>query len=156
MKRILLRNCAAVLPAEKLENANVLIENGRIAAITDDELSADEIINLEKHTLFAGFIDIHNHGAVGVDVNEARADDLCSVGEFLAANGVTAWTPTFVPDSDETYQKVIRAIEDLMKTQTDLPVAQIVGVHYEGVFANAQMCGALRPEFFKTFSGTEI
>ena len=38
-----------------------------------------------------------------------------------------------------------------------MPIAQIVGVHYEGVFANEKMCGALRPEYFKTFAnGDEI
>ena len=156
MKRILLENCAAVLPGEKLENANVLIENGKIAAISNGEISADETINLENQTLFAGFIDIHNHGAVGVDVNEANADELQKVGKFLASNGVTAWMPTFVPDSEKTYEKIITAINDVMKMQADLPVAQIVGVHYEGVFANEKMCGALRPEYFKTFTGREL
>ncbi len=156
MKRILLKNCSAVLPDKKLQNANVLIENGKVAAISREEISADEVINLENQTLFAGFIDIHNHGAVGVDVNEANAADLQTVGQFLAENGITAWTPTFVPDSDETYQKVVGAIEKVIKIQAELPIAQIVGVHYEGVFANEKMCGALRPEFFKTFSGREL
>ena len=36
-----------------------------------------------------------------------------------------------------------------MLLQEGKPVAQAVGVHYEGVFASEQMCGALRPEFFK-------
>lgn len=156
MKRILLKNCGVILPDEKLQNANVLIENGKIAAISNEEFSADEVINLDNQTLFAGFIDIHNHGAVGVDVNAANAADLQKVGEFLASKGVTAWTPTFVPDSDETYQKVVGAIEEVIKIQVNLPIAQIVGVHYEGVFANEKMCGALRPEFFKTFSGREL
>jgi len=156
MKRILLKNCRAILPVEELQNANVLIEDGKIAAISNEGFSADEVINLEKNTLFAGFIDIHNHGAVGVDVNAANAADLQTVGKFLAENGITAWTPTFVPDSDETYQKVVGAIEEVIKIQADLPIAQIVGVHYEGVFANEKMCGALRPEFFKTFSGREL
>jgi N-acetylglucosamine-6-phosphate deacetylase len=156
MMRILLENCSAVLPDEKIENASVLIENGKLTEISNREFSADEIINLEGTTLFAGFIDAHNHGAVGVDVNEANADDLTSVGRFLASTGVTAWVPTFVPDSGENYRKVVSAINDVMKIQADMPVAQIVGVHYEGVFANEKMCGALRPEFFKTFSGSEL
>jgi N-acetylglucosamine-6-phosphate deacetylase len=156
MQRILLKNCAAILPFERRENTNILIEDGKIAAISSDEFSADETVNLENQTLFAGFIDIHNHGAVGVDVNEATAGKLRSVSEFLALSGVTAWTPTFVPDANETYRSVVSAIDDLMKIQADLPIAQIVGVHYEGVFANEKMCGALRPEFFKTFGGTEL
>ena len=106
--------------------------------------------------LFPGFIDVHNHGAVGVDVNEADVDGLFEIAGFLARNGVTAWMPTLVPDSDENYRRAISAIDELMILQTDKPVAQAVGVHYEGVFASEKMCGALRPEFFKTFTETEI
>ena len=86
--------------------------------------------------LYPGFIDVHCHGAVGVDVNEADADGLAAVGEFLAKNGVTAWVPTLVPDSDENYARVIREIDRVMEIQAEMPIAQVVGVHYEGVFAN--------------------
>jgi len=104
----------------------------------------------EIDMLMPGFIDIHNHGAVGVDVNAATAEDLLKVAEFLAKSGVTAWLPTLVPDTDENYQRVIGEIDRLMELQEGKPVAQALGVHYEGVFANEAMCGALRPEYFKS------
>ncbi|MBX3245469.1 MAG: N-acetylglucosamine-6-phosphate deacetylase [Acidobacteria bacterium] len=105
--------------------------------------------------LTAGYIDVHNHGAVGIDVNEADTDGLLEIARFLARNGVTAWLPTLVPDSDENYRRVIEAIDRLMEIQAEMPIAQAVGVHYEGVFANEKMCGALRPQFFKRFTGGE-
>ncbi|MEQ1642593.1 MAG: N-acetylglucosamine-6-phosphate deacetylase, partial [Pyrinomonadaceae bacterium] len=98
----------------------------------------------------AGFIDVHNHGAVGIDVNEANVDNLLMIGSFLARNGVTSWMPTLVPDRDENYRRVIDAIDELMIVQEGMPVAQAVGVHYEGIFANEKMCGALRPEYFRS------
>ena len=52
--------------------------------------------------------------------------------------------------------RVISAIDKLMTIQSEHPVAQAVGVHYEGVFANEKMCGALRPQFFKRFTGREV
>ena len=157
MKTILLKNASAILPGRRSKNTSVLIENGTIANISGQENDADEIIDLTGSTLFAGFIDIHNHGAVGVDVNNATGDDLKTVGKFLAENGVTAWLPTLVPDSEENYRKSIDAIEDAINIQENDAAAQILGVHYEGVFANEKMCGALRPQFFKSFkSGDEI
>lgn len=112
-----------------------------------------------------GFIDVHCHGAVGVDVNESDVDGLVKISRYLASQGVTAWLPTLVPDSDANYAKVIAAIDNLMELQlaeeqdgddTISTGARAVGVHYEGVFANRKMCGALRPEYFKQFTGNEI
>jgi N-acetylglucosamine-6-phosphate deacetylase len=156
MTRVLLKNATAILPEREFENAFILVENGKIAAIANEEIDADETINLEGAKLFAGFIDIHIHGAVGVDAMSAGAGDLRKMAKFLASKGTTAWLPTFVPDSDENYRKSIDAIDELIKTQNEHPAAQALGVHYEGVFANEKMCGALRPEFFKKFTGAEV
>lgn len=156
MTSILLKNVTALLPDKSSENTNILVENGRISNISNEDITADKIIDLNNHTLFAGFIDIHNHGAVGVDTNEASVDEFIEVGKFLAKNGVTAWLPTFVPDSDENYRRQIATLEKFQEIQKELPISQVVGVHYEGVFANTQMCGALRPQYFKTFTGNEL
>lgn len=156
MNSILLKNVTAILPNQILENASILVDDGQIAKISIGNLKADETINLDNKIVYAGFIDIHNHGAVGVDTNEAGVDGFIEVGKFLAENGVTAWLPTFVPDSDENYRKQIEKLERVRLIQADLPIAQVVGVHYEGVFANVQMCGALRPQYFKTFTGNEL
>jgi N-acetylglucosamine-6-phosphate deacetylase len=154
---ILLRNAAAITPNGVKERTDILIEKGIVAQISDVQNTDAKIIDAVGLQVFAGFIDIHNHGAVGVDVNSATAEDLRKVSAFLAGQGVTAWLPTFVPDADENYRKVIEAIDEAMETQANEPVAQILGVHYEGVFANEKMCGALRPKFFKTFkNGDEI
>jgi N-acetylglucosamine-6-phosphate deacetylase len=158
MKSLLLKN-AFVVRGEETENISVFIENEKIVRLLGENENCDnsEEINLSGLTLQSGFIDVHNHGAVGVDVNSATTEDLRKVSKFLASNGVTAWLPTFVPDSDENYRKVIEGIDELMDTQEDEPIAQILGVHYEGVFANEKMCGALRPQFFKKFkNGDEV
>ncbi len=157
MGNLLLKNLEIVLPDKVQTNCNILIENGIIQNISTDNFSADKVIEFNNANLHSGFIDIHNHGANGFDVNESSADDLIEIGKFLASNGVTAWLPTLVPDSNENFQSVIKAIDEAMQVQKVLPVAQILGVHYEGVFANEKMCGALRPEYFKNFkNGDEV
>jgi len=166
MKKPFLKSANAVLSNGFAENVSLLIETRLIAGISaeNENFKVNEVINLTNLTLCAGFIDIHNHGAIGIDVNTATADDLRKVSEFLATKGVTAWMPTLVPDADENYLNTISAIEQLMKTQNEnqfsgdvKPAARVLGVHYEGVFANAKMCGALRPQFFRTFkNGDEI
>ena len=157
MKKLYLKVSGGNYSENSRARSYISVENSTIQDITENKPENVEIIDFSESRIYAGFIDIHNHGAVGVDVNTATADDLRKVGKFLASKGVTAWLPTFVPDADENYRKVIAAIDKVMETQADEPIAQIVGVHYEGVFANQKMCGALRPEFFKNFvNGDEI
>jgi N-acetylglucosamine-6-phosphate deacetylase len=158
----LLRNARIVLPAHVLESGAVLIDNGRITRIIDsaaaDSLRTDSLIDLGGATLFPGFVDIHIHGAIGVDTNNAGAGDLLRVSKFLAQNGVTAWLPTLVPGPPEQYEQAIAAITELMKQQNDGAAhggARVLGVHYEGPFVNSEQCGALHREDFRTFRSAD-
>jgi N-acetylglucosamine-6-phosphate deacetylase len=148
------------MPFDPLENTRLLtpggMQNGRLSLEGGRIGSINQTHELAKVTLLSGFIDVHIHGAVGVDVNAADVDGLLKVGAFLARNGVTAWMPTLVPDSDENYARVIGVIDELMDVQEGKPIAKAVGVHYEGVFANEKMCGALRPQYFKKYTGREV
>ena len=181
---ILLRNPRIVLADKTIEAANLLIDQDRIAALVDSSETlppASSTVDLGGMTLFPGFIDVHIHGAVGVDTMVATVDDLRRVGEFLAQNGVTAWLPTLVPAKEYQYEEAVRAIEGCMiqmahyepaseyrlragiSIQTDsptevgtlTPVARILGVHYEGPFVNDQQCGALHREHFRTFDNPQ-
>lgn len=161
---ILLTNARVVLPDRMGENARVLLEHGRIACIIEDEMHAntERVFDLAGAWLMPGFIDVHNHGAQGVDVNTATCEDLQSVGRFLGREGVTGWLPTLVPAPPQDYARTIRAIDELMQAQDarknstggifdKSTPARAIGVHYEGPFVNVAQCGALRPAHFRTF-----
>jgi len=158
---LLLKNAAVVLPGEKLAGGSVLIKDGLIVGLVSADTAArtvaDETIDLTGQTLYPGFIDIHIHGAAGVDVMTADRDALQKMAAFLAQNGVTRWLPTFVPDSDENYRRAVAVIDEFIEWQTGQPVAQILGIHYEGPFVSEKQCGALRPQFFREFAtGNEL
>jgi N-acetylglucosamine-6-phosphate deacetylase len=148
----ILRNCNLVSRATAGARSTIVVENGKIREISAraEIPETDQAIDVFGQLLFPGFIDVHNHGAVGHDVNNSTAEELMEVAAFLSKNGVTAWLPTLVPDTDDNYERVIGEIDRLREMQEGKPVAQAVGVHYEGVFANEAMCGALRPEYFKS------
>ena len=158
----LLRNARLVLPDGIRDRAGLLIEEGRIARIFDSTVEpqgahAETTINLDGLTLYPGFIDIHIHGAAGVDTIEATTDDLHRVATFLAQHGITSWLPTLVPAPEADYEKAVRAIEQLMReqdTQRRPAAARVLGLHYEGPFINSAQCGALRPAYFRTFETT--
>jgi len=156
---MLVRNARIILPDRIVQSAGLFIKGNRIARIFDGEsVPSDEdgSIDLTGLTLFPGFIDIHIHGAVGVDTMEAGTQDLFQMGEFLARQGVTAWLPTLVPAPVEQYQNAIRVITECLNHQQDYRSgAQVLGVHYEGPFVNSEQCGALHREHFRTFKSNQ-
>lgn len=155
---LLIKGAAVVTPGGTKMGASLLIEGARIKRIFEPAenvgASAGEILDLHHHTLFPGFIDMHTHGAVGVDTGTAAAEDLHRVARYLAAHGVTGWLPTLVPAPYEDYRRAVRAIEQLISQQREAtPAARALGLHYEGPFVNHAQCGALRPDYFRTFKG---
>jgi len=158
---ILLLNARVVRAETTIHTANILIDRGRITAILDSPEtlpSASSTIDLTGMTLFPGFIDVHIHGADGVDTMNASTEGLHRVSVFLARNGITSWLPTLVPDSLSQYQRATKAIDDLMadqRTRSTQGEARALGVHYEGPFVNDQQCGALHREYFRTFQGLD-
>ena len=149
-----------VLPDEVSEGGSLLVEGGRIARVGGgvEAPPGARVLNLEGLTVYPGFIDVHIHGAVGVDTLEAGAEDLYRVARYLAGEGVTAWLPTLVPAPVEDYRKAVEAVEGLIHIQGTRPAAaRAVGVHYEGPFVNEKQCGALRTAYFKTYArGDEL
>jgi N-acetylglucosamine-6-phosphate deacetylase len=98
------------------DGSSIVVADGLIADGTGEGGDSYDCTGL---TLMPGFIDVHIHGAMGVDVNVADVDGLLEIGKFLAGNGITSWLPTLVPDSDENYARVIAAIDRLMEVQDD-------------------------------------
>jgi N-acetylglucosamine-6-phosphate deacetylase len=149
-----LRNARIVFPDRVGQKADLLIRDGRIAAASDAQTASPSVdeIDLSGCMLLPGFIDVHIHGALGVDPMEADAAGLRRISKFLAAQGVTGWLPTLVPAPDADYAQAIAAIEEAMKSTGG---ARILGVHYEGPFVNSAQCGALRQQYFRSFVNSE-
>lgn len=156
MQSLLLTDVRIVLP-DRLLDGSVLLDNGKIASIipnTDPPVNAADRRELKGLTLFPGFIDVHIHGASGVDAMGASAEDLRMVARFLATKGVTGWLPTLVPATQESYQASISSAEQLISEQQTSPTpdsARVLGIHYEGPFVNEAQCGALHVEHFRFF-----
>ncbi|HEY0170407.1 MAG TPA: N-acetylglucosamine-6-phosphate deacetylase [Pyrinomonadaceae bacterium] len=151
---LLLTGARLVLPNEVLEGGSLLAEGGKVARVgagVGAPAGAREI-DLAGLTVYPGFVDVHIHGAVGVDTLEADAEDLRRVARYLAGEGVTSWLPTLVPAPAEDYRRAVVAVEELMRSQdAGTPAARALGVHYEGPFVNERQCGALRTAYFRDF-----
>ncbi len=153
-RSVLLQHARVIGPHEMLDDASVLLIGGSISHIYGpaeiEPAQADKTLDLAGLTLYPGFIDVHIHGAVGMDTMTATAADLHRVALFLASQGVSAWLPTLVPAPAEDYERAVAAIAQLLHEQDERPpAARVLGLHYEGPFVNHAQCGALRPAYFR-------
>jgi N-acetylglucosamine-6-phosphate deacetylase len=151
MTSIVLKGPRVVLADREIAATSLLITDGRISKIGPEIPATGAIeIELAHTTLFPGFIDMHIHGANGVDIMDAGPSDLIDMSKFLASEGVTAWVPTFVPASDEIYDRAVKVISNAVETERGA-AARILGIHYEGPFVNTVQCGALHKDYFRTY-----
>lgn len=160
--RLLLKNARVITLDGVRESCGVLVVGSRITHVGKDDagiyanLASFDLAGL---TLWPGFVDLHNHGAAGVDVNEADADALIRASRFLAGRGVTGWMPTLVPAHADEYVRAARVVTEVMRRQDARDEASVaaraLGLHYEGPFVNERQCGALRTQFFRIFRSLE-
>lgn len=102
------------------------------------------VMDADGKKIVPGFIDIHTHGAVGVDVNSASADDFEKIGNFFASCGTTAWLASILTDTAEKTDWCIgqyKAYRDSVRKG-----ARLLGIHMEGPFLAAEYKGAM-PEY---------
>lgn len=77
-----------------------------------------------------GFLDLHTHGAVGVDVNAADSEGLRKIGRFFASQGVTGWLCSILTDTEEQTLRCIQQAREVIGTPYD--GAALLGIHLEG------------------------
>ncbi|HEX8600607.1 MAG TPA: N-acetylglucosamine-6-phosphate deacetylase [Chloroflexia bacterium] len=97
--------------------------------------------------LLPGFIDVHAHGAVGVEAMDANAEGLREVARFYARHGVTAYLPTTWTASREAILKALHTIAGAKGRVTG--GATILGAHLEGPYLNPANAGAQDPDFIR-------
>ncbi len=114
----------------------LLIEGGRILRIAVqaemDEPAAT--LNLPGHTLTAGCLDIHVHGAGGRDVMEAAPDAVGGVARMLARYGTTSFLATTVTAPVDATLQALEQIATAIEAAPIAGGAHPIGIHLEGPF----------------------
>lgn len=119
------------------------VEDGRIRILPEDEKCQDgaKVYDADGKKVVPGFLDIHTHGAVGVDVNAASADELGKIGHFMATQGTTSWLCSVLTDTKE---QTLWCIDEFKKhKEKEYDAANLLGIHLEGPFLASEFKGAM-------------
>lgn len=139
--KTLLKN-GMVYRNHEFAKTDVLFDGRTICAVGDD-LQADgaEVVDAAGTYVVPGFIDVHTHGAVGVDVNGASAEDFEKICRFQATQGTTSWQGSILTD---TREQTLSCIGEYNKWKAmEHEGADLMGIHLEGPFLCADYKGAM-------------
>ena len=130
----------------RFEREELLCRDGVIAALGRELPRPQGVPVIDGRGLRAvpGLIDVHTHGAAGVDVNGADEAGLRKIAAFFASRGVTAWNASVLTDTQE---QTLRSIDSIRRVCGQRGYgAQLLGVHLEGPFLSPDYKGAM-PEW---------
>lgn len=129
------------------QKKTIYIQDGTINLLEADCQTSGTVFDAAGRRIVPGFIDIHTHGAVGVDINGASAEDLEKIGTFFAKNGTTSWLASILTDTEE---QTSRAISQCIEYQASAGKgAQLLGIHLEGPFLASEFKGAMPEHLLK-------
>ncbi|WP_439898935.1 N-acetylglucosamine-6-phosphate deacetylase [Photobacterium leiognathi] len=114
-------------------NQYVIVNDGKIEAITETKPLDCDVTELEGQTLVPGFIDIHIHGRAGADVMDATPQALQTIADALPKTGVVAWVGTTVT---APWQDIINALQQVREfcQQPKQVGAKLLGSFLEGPY----------------------
>lgn len=132
-----------VYVGRRFEEKTLCLSGGTLRVLEPDAPvpAGAEVVDASGKRIVPGFIDIHTHGGVGVDVNGATAEDLEKISRFFAGNGTTSWLCSVLTDTVEQTEWCI----DQFKAHKagEQPTSELLGIHLEGPFLAAEYKGAM-------------
>lgn len=146
MHGMIFRNARIFTPDQGFVSGSFSVENGRFLDVCPgvDRPGND----LKQALVLPGLVDLHTHGAVGVEFSDSTAEDVIRMGRFLAGQGVTSFAPTSLT---RPYDELRKAYAAALTVHRERPhdCARVLGIHMEGPFFSEAKKGAQNPAFLR-------
>ena len=140
---IFLADADVVLPDRVMSPATLVVDGDRIIDVLHSAPAhspGDLRIDLRRHTVVPGFVDVHVHGIEGTDTLDG-GDAIERIAARLPRFGVTAFCPTSVACSPDDLRTMLAAVRAARLTR---PAAssRVLPAHLESNFINPEYRGA--------------
>ena len=131
-------NGRILLPAGVREDVCVLVDRGRIRAISSEPAADAERVDLDGKILLPGFIDTQVNGGGGVLFNDSpTVDAIAAIGAAHRRFGTTGFLPTLISDDLDVVERAIAAVDEAIAAG----VPGVLGIHVEGPFLSEKRHG---------------
>ena len=146
MERTWIQHVRLIQP-EGVQEGSLLMEDGKIAAISPEWVEDACIVNGQGQYLCPGLIEMHSHGAGGSDFMDGTLEDMLAASRMHLRHGVTTLMPTTQAAAQEELFAVIELFKQAQKETKGMP--NLHGLHLEGPYFSMAQRGAQDPAYIK-------
>jgi N-acetylglucosamine-6-phosphate deacetylase len=150
--RTFLSGADVVLPDRVASGLTLVLEGDRIVDLTSGprELSSQERrVDVTGRLIVPGFIDVHVHGVLGLDVLDGP-ESVMAIARLLPQFGVTAFCPTSVACAPGTLDVFLTSVA-AARVAAEPGAARVLPAHLESSFINPEYRGAQPLEWLRTY-----
>lgn len=132
-----------ILTGGQRKKCDIRISEGKIVQVEEslEALPEEEVVCAEGKFVAPGFLDIHTHGGMNVDVNGASLEDFQTIGDFFASRGTTGWQCSILTDTPEQTISCIK--QAVLYSKEPQNGARLLGIHLEGPFLSQEYRGSM-------------
>jgi N-acetylglucosamine-6-phosphate deacetylase len=138
-----IKNARIVLPESVISNGFLEIVNGRIAIISEGEVSSSTtnlIFDAQEATLTPGFIDLHVHGGNGGAFTSIDPAEHNLAREFHLKNGTTSMLASTHTTEFSSLLAILSSLS--ISSRSNKSGSKVLGIHTEGPFISEHKPGA--------------
>lgn len=139
---MILKNATVITESFVPEICDVEIIGEKIARVGKG-LSSDEEIDMTGKTVFPGFIDVHIHGGVGMQIDDDEPD-IEKFRLFEATQGVTGIA---MSTACTEWENILHQCDITVEATKENVGSRILGIHSEAPFLSKKAKGAIPEEY---------
>lgn len=110
-----------------------------------------DILGVENFYKSKLLVEQHFHGCFGIDFSVCEAQDVLFLAKKFLTHGMGGFYPTLVTDSVDNIKRQIERIKtarDIQIAEKNPEMAEILGIHLEGIFINPEKKGIHNQDLF--------